>query len=122
MDGYVAKLGHDWRAEVLEGLRAILASAAPGARELMRGGHPRYDDEGPVCYIRAREDRVEMGFWRGAEIPDPRGFLSGQAGQRTRQLVFTSPALVRERDRELKSLVHSAVRLNHMYGDPRKST
>lgn len=117
VDAYTQSLG-GWRADVMVRLRAILASAAPDARELIRGGHPRYDDNGPLCYIRASDDRIEMGFWRGEEMPDPRGLLTDGPAPRMRRLVVTGPELVRRRERALKSLVRSAVRLNRLFGDP----
>ena len=47
-------------------------------REVLHDGHPTacVDDAG-FGYVNAFKDHVNVGFFRGAEIPDPAGLLEG---------------------------------------------
>src|SRR5262245_1915554 len=59
-------------------LRKVVRDALPGIGEEIRGGRP--------CYLVGREkvaclyvagDRVNLGFFRGAELDDPMSLLAG---------------------------------------------
>ena len=65
-DAYVAALDGWRRARVAE-LRAAVREAAP-LDEVIRWGHLVYLSSGPVLLIRAEEERVLLGFWRGRRL------------------------------------------------------
>ncbi len=66
-------------------------------------------------YIKVFRSSVNIGFWRGAELDDPDGLLSGD-GDRMRHLKLTGPDQL-DADR-LAAWVAQAVALNAANGDP----
>jgi hypothetical protein len=65
-DAYVAALD-GWRRALVEELRAAVRDAAP-LDEVIKWGHLVYLSNGPVLLIRAEEERVLFGFWRGKQL------------------------------------------------------
>ena len=65
--------------ELAEALRKLVREVAPGATE--RGhvgwGNIAYQAKGVFCYIAPLKDSVNLGFHRGADLPDPQGLLLG---------------------------------------------
>lgn len=116
VDAFAAKLG-DWRGEVVRELRSLLQSAAPEATESIKWGQPVYEAAGPFAYIKAYKNHVNFGFWRGAELLDPKGMFKG-TGNRMRHIELRSLA---ELDRPiLEAMVRTAVGMNRAKGDPTK--
>ena len=65
-EAYVAALD-GWRHELVVALRTgVRASAAMD--EVIKWGHLVYLSNGPVLLIRAEEQRVLLGFWRGQRL------------------------------------------------------
>lgn len=56
----------------------VMRSCGDDVREVLHDGHPTacVDDAG-FGYVNAFKDHVNVGFFRGAEIPDPTGLLEG---------------------------------------------
>jgi hypothetical protein len=79
----VAKAGEHAR-EMASQLRALVAEVMPDVVEVpwprMRmasyGVGPKKKTE-HFCYISAQKDDVNLGFYYGAELPDPEGLLQG---------------------------------------------
>jgi hypothetical protein len=114
VDDYVAKqVG--WQKGVITQLREILREGAPGATEELQGGEPVYDWNGPFAQIHALPEAVELGFWRGGSMTDPKGLLSGQHDG-MKVVKITPPANVERQ--AFVALVREAVRLNDELGDP----
>lgn len=65
-DAYVAALT-GWRRACVEELRAAVRGAAR-LDEVVKWGHLVYLANGPVLLIRAEEERVLLGFWRGQRL------------------------------------------------------
>jgi hypothetical protein len=113
-DAYVASLD-GWRRACVEGLRAAVRSAAT-LEEVVKWGHLVYLSNGPVLLIRAEEQRVLFGFWRGQRLRaiEP-GLKPGgkyeMATQELREGANVDPAIVR-------GLTKEAVTLNKTLGDP----
>jgi hypothetical protein len=113
---FVKKLG-DWRGEVVSELRSLIKSAAPEATESIKWGQPVYEAAGPFAYINAFKRHVNFGFWRGAELLDPKGMFKG-TGSRMRHIELKSLA---DLDRPiLEAMVRTAVGMNRAKGDPTK--
>jgi hypothetical protein len=58
-------------------VRAAVRKAAPKAEEKMRMGMLFFDARGPICFVQPHAKHLNLGFWRGAHLPDPRGLLEG---------------------------------------------
>ena len=115
-DAYVLALS-GWQRATVEQLRAaVLGSAA--LNEVIKWGHMVYLSNGPVLLIRAEENRVLFGFWRGQRLreTDPLLKPGGKYEMATREFHEgdqINAALSRR-------LVKEAVRLNKALGDPTK--
>jgi hypothetical protein len=113
-DAYIGALG-GWRRELVENLRASVRAAAK-LDERIKWGHLVYFANGPVLLIRAEDERVLFGFWRGKRLRDiePRLKASGKFELATAQL--------REGDSvaaaTVRRLVRAAVELDATLGDP----
>ena len=115
-DAYVATLD-GWRRDLVEALCALVRSAPPAMEEAGKWGHLVYSANGPVLLIRAEDNRVLFGFWRGQRLRyiEPRLKPGGKYEMATLQLregETIAPATVRRLCRE-------AFRLNRDIGDPR---
>ena len=84
----------------------------------MKWGHLVYLSNGPVLLIRAEDERVLFGFWRGQRLKsiEPRLKAGGRqmATLELREGMNISPATVRR-------LTRQAVALNGKDGDPRNA-
>ncbi len=116
VDGYVAGFP-DWRGAAVTAVRKLVKSAAPKAIESIKWGQPVYESNGPFAYVKAHKNVVNFGFWRGAEMADPKGILDGD-GDRMRHFKIAEgdqlPAA------ELAKMVKVAIGLNAKKGDPTK--
>ncbi len=114
VESYIAGL-RDWRGETVAALRQLIREAAPDATESIKWGQPVYELYGPFAHIKAFKNHVNFGFWRGAELVDPKGFLKGTGG-RMRHVELRSLADIDAPI--LQSMVRTAVAMNHAKGDP----
>ena len=80
IDEYVDGLG-GWRGEVVSSLRRLVLDAAPDAAESIKWAQPVYEDNGPFCYIKAFDNQVNFGFWRGRRDARLRRTPRGLGGQ-----------------------------------------
>lgn len=118
-DAYVAALD-GWRRDIVARLRAAVHAAgdAPndGAREVIKWGHIVYLADGPALLIRAEDERVLFGFWRGKRLRDiePRLKPGGKYEMATldlREGDDIDPAVA-------TSLARAAFHLNAAHGHP----
>lgn len=113
-DAYVAALD-GWRRECVTRLRETVLAASK-LEEVIKWGHLVYFSNGPVLLIRAEEERVLFGFWRGQRLAaiEPRLRPGGRYEMATLELregATVKPATVRRLTRE-------ATVLNQEFGDP----
>lgn len=104
-----------WRKTCVEELRSAAINAVR-TEEVIKWGNLVFLSNGPVFLIRAEEQRVLFGFWRGKRLRElePRLKASGKYEMATielRQGDVLSPTDVRR-------LVKDAVSLNKKLGDP----
>jgi hypothetical protein len=113
-DAYVATLD-GWRLRYTEALRSAVLGAAP-FHETIKWGHLVYFCNGPVLLIRAEDERILFGFWRGRHLRsiEPRLKAGGKYEMATLELQPSTPL---ERSVAVQ-LVQSAVALNLSHGDP----
>jgi hypothetical protein len=116
-DAYVAAL-RGWRRQIVEALRSTVRSAST-VEEVVKWGHLVYLADGPVLLIRAEDDRVLFGFWRGQRLMNIEPLLipGGKYEMATialREGMSMSSSTVRQ-------LTRQAVALNKKLGDPRRA-
>ena len=114
--GYIRSLDKE-QTKIVKTLRDLVRGAAPKAIESIKWSQPVYEDNGPICYIKAYKDHVNFGFWRGNELDDPKGILSG-SGDRMKHVQITSVDEIKKG--AYRDLVRLSVRLNRSLGDPTK--
>jgi hypothetical protein len=117
-DAYVDALT-GWRRACVEDLRAAVRKAAK-LEEVIKWGHLVYFSNGPVLLIRAEEERVLFGFWRGQRLQEIEPRLKGggkyeMATLELREGMSIKPTVARR-------LAKEAVALNKSIGDPTKIT
>ena len=113
-DAYVSALT-GWRHKCVEQIRAAVRASAK-LEEVIKWGHLVYLANGPVLLIRAEEERVLFGFWRGQRLSaiEPRLRAGGKYEMATIELregMTIESAVVRR-------LVSDAVMLNEQLGNP----
>ena len=113
-DAYVAAL-NGWQRTCVEGLRSSIR-ANRKLDEIIKWGNLVYMSNGPTLMIRAEEQRVLLGFWRGQRLRDIDARLKpgGKYEMATIELRegdSVSPVVVRR-------LVKEAVALNAALGNP----
>jgi hypothetical protein len=113
-DAYVAALT-GWRRRRVQALRSAVVAAAP-LREVVKWGHLVYLSNGPVLLIRAEDERVLFGFWRGQRLQpiEPRLKRGGKYEMATLEIVEKTPLEMMA----IGALVKEAVALNARLGDP----
>jgi hypothetical protein len=111
---YVASLD-GWQLALVKRIRSAVRAAAD-LEEVVKWGHLVYLANGPVLLIRAEEERVLFGFWRGQRLTDielrlkPGGKYE-MATLELREGMSITPATV-------KRLTKAAVALNRKLGSP----
>ena len=113
-DAYVEGLD-GWQRDVVSALRAGVRTAST-LEEVVKWGHLVYLSNGPALLIRAEEERVLFGFWRGQRLMsiEPRLKPGGKYEMATIELregMSVKPAIVRKLTRE-------AISLNQELGNP----
>lgn len=104
-----------WQRSYVEALRAAVLESAP-LEERVKWGHLVYFSNGPVLLIRAEEQRVLFGFWRGQRLRGIEARLKpgGKYEMATMELHEDTPF-----ERSIaQDLVKSAVALNASLGNP----
>jgi hypothetical protein len=114
-DAYVASLS-GWKRDRVAAIRKAVQTAQ--AEEVIKWGHLVYLSGGPAFLIRAEENRLLLGFWRGQRLRElePRLKPGGRYEMATLHI---------QADTELdlsivERLAIKAVELNRSLGDPTK--
>ena len=123
-DEYVAGLS-GWQRALVEKLRETV-TAAGDVEEAVKWGHLVYASNGPLLLIRAEEQRVLFGFWRGKRLQsiEPQLKASGKYEMATldlREGMNVSAATTDELPQGVEAieLEKAAIKLNESLGDPR---
>lgn len=108
---------------VVTTLRSMVRKAAPGLTEVMRYGWPNYaavsDRYKPtLVYLMPTSDHINLGFYDGVSLKDPKKLLEG-TGKRLRHVkVYTA---AQARDPALRALVKDALRVHAAERPPTRS-
>lgn len=113
---YIAGLSAE-QAAIVQALHAVVKKAAPKAEEAIKWAQPVYSHNGPMIFIKAHSKHVNIGFWRGAQMKDAKGLLTGD-GDRMRHVKVG--ALKEINKAALADFVKQAAALNAKHGDPTK--
>lgn len=115
VDKYVAtKAKAPWKAVMAE-LRQTVRTACPEATETIKWGQVVFECGGPFAWMKAFNNYVGFGFWRGAELEDPDRILHG-TGNRMRHIKLDDPDTLPIA--KIDALVRQSVDLNRRKGSP----
>lgn len=112
-EAYVAAL-RGWRRRCVEQLRRVARAAAD--EEVIKWGHLVYFANGPLLLIRAEDERVLFGFWRGKRLLDIEPRLKGGGKYELRTLELREGDSISAAT--ARRLARTAVALNRAHGDP----
>ena len=113
-DAYVTAL-RGWRRTLVESLRTTVRKAA-SLEEVIKWGHIVYISNGPVLLIRAEEERVLFGFWRGKRLREIEPRLKASGKYELANQVFVKGEEV---DSAIAAkLAKAAAALNRKLGNP----
>ncbi len=76
VNDYLAKQKPELR-KIAEQLRWIVKKTVPKLVEEMKWGFPCYSGTENVCNIMVTRAWVDLGFFRGVDLDDPKGLLEG---------------------------------------------
>jgi hypothetical protein len=108
----------DWRGATLARLREIIHAADPDIVEDVKWRRPAnpigsavFEHDGIVCIGVILKERVRLGFWAGARLPDPQGLYNAQLeGGKSRAVDFHEGDDLKED--ALTALIRTAVAHN----------
>lgn len=87
---------------------SLMRACGPDVRELLHDGWPTACvEDAAFAYVSVHAAHVNVGFYRGAELPDPAGLLQG-SGKRMRHVKLAAGAGIDEG--ALEALVAAAYR------------
>lgn len=113
-EAYVRSLT-GWRQVCVEGLRTAAIGAAK-TEEVVKWGHLVFLSNGPLFLIRAEEERVLFGFWRGKRLREIEPSLKPSGKYEMATIVLREGDSVAAAT--VRRLVKAAVALNKELGDP----
>lgn len=96
------------RADIVERLKHLIKSTVSEARERTKWRMPVYSLGRDFCYVGWSPKGVSLGFFRGAELPDPDSLLQG-AGRRLRVVRIQAAQEISEP--ALRRLIEAAAQL-----------
>jgi hypothetical protein len=84
----------DWKAEVVDRVRALIVEAEPGVLEEAKwrkasnpDGVPTFSHSGLICTVETYKDKVKITFAKGASLPDPDGLFNASLDAGTRRAI-----------------------------------
>lgn len=108
----------DWRAELVNRIRALIVKAEPGVVEEAKwrkasnpDGVPTFSHSGLICTVETYKDKVKITFAKGASLSDPSGLFNASLGAGTRRAIDIHNSDQLDEDAFL-TLVREAVDLN----------
>jgi hypothetical protein len=113
-DAYVRSLT-GWRRALVENLRSATLAAGK-LDERIKWGHLVYFSNGPVLLIRAEEQRVLFGFWRGKRLRDLDERLKPGGKYEMATIALSEGDKISAA--RARSLAKAAIDLNPELGDP----
>lgn len=117
VDAWVESKAKGWQLDCVERLLALLRAAIPDATVSIKWGQPVVESNGPLAFVRVAKAHVTLGFWRGAELKDPKGLLEGEGTRMAHLKIKEDDAVDAKR---ITAFAKEAAKLNRAKGDPTK--
>lgn len=108
----------DWRADIVNRVRALLVKAEPGVVEEAKwrkasnpDGVPTFSYSGLICTVETYKDKVKITFSKGASLADPNKLFNASLDAGTRRAIDVRDGDELDED-AFVMLVREAVGLN----------
>ena len=103
---------------MIQKIRSIILSSAPGIQESLKHKIPFYSHKGLLCYINPTSLNVIIGFSKGAEFANEDNVLVG-SGKTVRHLIYKSIKEIKTES--LQHLIFEALIINEIHShQPKK--
>ena len=112
VDEYISKLPENIQ-QLVEKLRRIILTSSEKIQEQIKHKIPFYSYKGQLCYINPSDEKVVLGFSRGADLPDEFRMLVG-TGKSIRHVVFDVSEKID--DDKVRILIYEALIVNEIKG------
>lgn len=113
-----SKAPADWRVDILNSVRALIAEAVPGVSETRKwkkpsnpDGVPVWEKGGILCTGETYRDKVKLTFAKGASLPDPAGLFNASLDGNVRRAIDIAEGQAIN-EKAFKALVRAAAALN----------
>ncbi|MFI5144652.1 MAG: DUF1801 domain-containing protein [Ignavibacteria bacterium] len=117
VNSFVEKFPNHIR-RMIQKIRSIILSSAPGIHESLKHKIPFYTHKGLLCYINPTNEKVIIGFSKGAEFANDDNLLVG-SGKTMRHLIYKSIKEIKTE--KLQHLIYEALIINEIHShQPRK--
>ena len=110
VDEYVNRLPEKIRAPIGL-LRKIILTASDQIVEQLKHNIPFYFYKGQLCYINFSDEKIILGFSRGADMPDEKKLLKGH-GKSIRHALIDPAKVINEEI--ITHLIYEALIVNEM--------
>ncbi|MBS1272219.1 MAG: hypothetical protein MAGBODY4_01359 [Candidatus Marinimicrobia bacterium] len=110
VDAFIENQSPEWQA-VLSALRALVFDAERNLEEASKWNSPTYSLNENICNCMMHTDHVNLQFFNGAKLNDPKGLLEG-TGKSMRHVKIHSLDDVKNNYGALVALVRTAAELN----------
>lgn len=110
IDRRIAELP-EWQGQILARLRELIREAEPRLNEEWKWNSPTWTYNGNAAAFGAFKDHIKINFFKGAELPDPKGlFNAGLDAKKTRSIDLYQGDTIDEG--ALKDLIRAAAAMN----------
>ena len=113
VDEFVNKLPEKIQ-QFVEILRRIILTSSEQISEQIKHKIPFYSFKGNLCYINPSDEKVVLGFSRGADLPDEFRMLVG-TGKSVRHVIFNASQKIDED--KVRNLIYEALIVNEIKGE-----
>ena len=113
VDEYISKLPENIQ-QLVEKLRRIILTSSEQIHEQIKHKIPFYSFKGNLCYINPSDEKVVLGFSRGADLPDEFRMLVG-TGKSVRHVIFNASQKIDED--KVRNLIYEALIVNEIKGE-----
>jgi hypothetical protein len=110
VDEYVNKLPEKIQ-QLVEILRRVILTSSEQIQEQIKYKIPFYSFKGNLFYINPSDEKVVLGFSRGADLPDEFRMLVG-TGKSVRHVIFNASQKIDED--KVRNLVYEALIVNEI--------
>ena len=114
IEEWIALKTTGWQRDVVRRVVDVVKRTVPDTTVSIKWAQPVFELNGPFAFIKPAKAHLSVGFWRGAELTDPKGIL--ERGNRMGHFKLRGPSELNEK--ALAGLVKEAVRLNREKGSP----